>query len=81
MRVLLDAAKAYEGKKNEPAALQYANESFAIAQQASVKQYMQEGYLVLADIYNNLQKNDSAYLFHAAIHFFKRFHPDQPVHV
>ena len=63
MRVLLDAAKAYEGKKNEPAALQYVNESFAIAQRANVKQYMKEGYLVLSEVYNHLKKNDSAYFF------------------
>lgn len=63
MRVLLDAAKAYEGKKNEPAALRYVNESFSIAQQANVKQYMKEGYLLLSQVYNHLQKNDSAYFF------------------
>ena len=63
MRVLLDAAKAYEGKKNEATALQYVGECFSIAQKANAKQYMKEGYLLLSKIYNHLQKNDSAYFF------------------
>jgi tetratricopeptide (TPR) repeat protein len=63
MRVLIDAAKAYEGKKNEVAALQYARESLSIAQKANVKPYMIEGYQLLSEINNHLQKNDSVYFF------------------
>lgn len=63
MRVLIDAAKAYEGKKNEMAALQYARESLSIAQKANVKPYMIDGYQLLSQINNHLQKNDSAYFF------------------
>ena len=63
MRVLMGAAKAYEGQQNESAALQYVNESFSIAQEANVKQYMKEGYLLLSGIYNHMHKNDSAYFF------------------
>lgn len=63
MRILLDASKAYDGKKNEAAALQYASEGFSIAKKAGVKPYMIQGYLQLSKIYKNLQKNDSAYLF------------------
>ncbi|MEO8819330.1 MAG: histidine kinase [Ginsengibacter sp.] len=63
MRVLIDAAKAYEGKKNEVAALQYAREGLSIAQKANVKPYMIDGYQLLAEINNHLQKNDSVYFF------------------
>lgn len=63
MRVLLGIAKVYEGKKNETEALRYVNESLSIAQTANQKQYMIEGYHLLAGIYNRLQKNDSAYFF------------------
>jgi hypothetical protein len=63
MRVLIDAAKAYDGKKNEVTALQYAREGFSIAQKASVKPYMIDGYQLLSEINNHLQKNDSAYFF------------------
>ena len=61
MRVLLDAAKAYEGAKRDLVALQYANESFSIAKEANVKQYILEGYLVLSKVYQHLKKYDSAY--------------------
>ncbi len=63
MRILLDAANAYEGKKNDTAALQYASEGFLIAKNANEKPYMAQAYLLLSKIYNHLQKNDSAYFF------------------
>jgi tetratricopeptide (TPR) repeat protein len=63
MRVLIDAAKAYEGKKNEVAALQYAREGLSIAQEANVKPYMIDGYQLLSEINNHLHKNDSVYFF------------------
>jgi tetratricopeptide (TPR) repeat protein len=63
MRTLLDAAKAYEGKKDHISALHYVKESFAIAENANVKQYMMRGYELLSKIYNNLNENDSAYFF------------------
>jgi tetratricopeptide (TPR) repeat protein len=63
MRVLLDAAKVYERKKEDKTALKYALESSSIAQKARAKQYMLEGYLLLSKLYNHLQINDSAYFF------------------
>lgn len=63
MRVLLDVGKAYVEKQNAKAALPYALEGFSIAQSADVKPYMRQGYLLLAEIYKQLQKNDSAYFY------------------
>ncbi len=63
MRILLDASKAFDRKKNETSALQYALEGFFIAKTANVKPYIMQGYLQLSNIYKNLQKDDSAYLF------------------
>jgi tetratricopeptide (TPR) repeat protein len=63
MRVLIDAAKAFEGKRNDVAALQYAREGLSVAQKANVKPYMIDGYQLLSEINNHLQKNDSIYFF------------------
>jgi tetratricopeptide (TPR) repeat protein len=63
MRVLVDAAKANEDKGNEHDALKYVQEGLSIAKNASVKQFMIEGYLLLSKIYNHLHQNDSAYYF------------------
>jgi Histidine kinase/Tetratricopeptide repeat len=63
MRVMLGAAKTYEKKAENKTALQYALQSFSIAEKAGAKQYMLEGYLLLSKIYNRLQINDSAYFF------------------
>ena len=63
MRILLDAAKAFE-QTNQPAkALPYAQEGFLIAQKANVKPYMVQLSLLLAKIYKDLNKADSAYDF------------------
>jgi tetratricopeptide (TPR) repeat protein len=61
MRVLLDAAKAYQGKANDATALRYALEGFSIAKEAKVRQYMLDGYLLLSKLYKHLRKYDSAY--------------------
>jgi hypothetical protein len=63
MRVLLDIAKAYNGKKQDRVALPYALESFAIAKKAGAKQYMLESYKLLPVLYNHLSRNDSAYYY------------------
>lgn len=63
MKILPDAAKAYKGKNNDITALQYASEGFSIAQKANVKPYMIVGYLLLSNIYKDLRRNDSAYIF------------------
>ncbi len=63
MRLLLDVAEAYEGKKKEATALQYAAEGFSLAKSANIKPYMIQGYLLLSKIYNHLKENDRAYFF------------------
>ena len=63
MRVLLDAGKCYEGKKDAKDALPYTREGLSIAQKAYVKPYMIQGYLLLSDIFKQLNKSDSAYNF------------------
>ncbi len=63
MRILLDASKAQQGKKNEMAALRYAAEGLTLAKKANVKPYVIQGYLQLSSVYKNLQRNDSAYFF------------------
>jgi tetratricopeptide (TPR) repeat protein len=63
MRALLDAGKAYAEKKNTKAALPYAFDGLSIAEKADAKPYMIQGYLLLSKIYNQLQKNDSAYFY------------------
>ncbi len=73
MRVLLDAAKAYEGKRNETSTLQYASEGLLLAQKANLKPYMIQGYFLLSKAYKQVQKNDSAYFCIAAIRSIKRF--------
>jgi Putative regulator of cell autolysis len=63
MRVLLDAGNTYEEKQDTKAALPYTFEGLSIAEKAAAKPYMIQGYLTLSKIYNQLQKNDSAYYF------------------
>lgn len=63
MRILLDAAKTYQAKHDASKALQYAQESFFIAQKADVKPYITQNYLLLSTIYKDLKENDSAYFF------------------
>ena len=63
MRVLMDAAKAYLQKQNDKTALSYALESYSIAKQSGAKQFVLEGSLLLAKLYNQLHRNDSAYWY------------------
>ncbi len=63
MRILLDAAKTYEEKKNYTEALKYAREDFSIAKKANVKPYILQEYLLLSKLYKHFKKNDSAYFF------------------
>lgn len=65
MRVLLDVAKAYAGKQNDALAFRYAQEGFSIAQEANLKPYMVQGYLLFSNLYKKMHKNDSAYYFMA----------------
>ena len=63
MRVLLDIAKAYHGKKMDAEALPYALESLSLSSQAGAKQHIQEAYKLLPLIYKNLGKDDSAFFY------------------
>jgi hypothetical protein len=63
MRVLLDAAKAYEGKNNLTTAIQYARESLAISREANYRPFLIENYLLLSKLHEKLGKQDSAYFF------------------
>lgn len=63
MRVLLDIAKAYNGKKMDKKALPYALESLSLARQAEAKQYILEVYRLIPVLYKNLRKMDSAYAY------------------
>ena len=63
MRVLLDAAKAYSGKGNTMSALSHAYESLSIARTVDVRPVIIENYSLLATLYSNLSKSDSAYYY------------------
>jgi tetratricopeptide (TPR) repeat protein len=61
--VLADMGKAYAGKKNYTAALQYAREGFAIAQQINARDVLQNVYEIYLNVYQALQQKDSANLY------------------
>jgi tetratricopeptide (TPR) repeat protein len=63
MRVTMDIAKSYERKKEMRTALNYALESYSLAQKAKARHYLLEGYSRLSKIYKYLSMNDSAYFF------------------
>ncbi|MBS1947364.1 MAG: histidine kinase [Bacteroidetes bacterium] len=63
MRLLLDMARAYAGKKNFSKAFFYGKQ---VLQQASVikaKQYQRDGYYIMFSIYDKLRQTDSAYFY------------------
>jgi len=63
MRVIMDVSKANLAKGNAKTALPYALETYSIAKQATSRQFLLEGYLLLSKIYYRTHQYDSAYLF------------------
>jgi tetratricopeptide (TPR) repeat protein len=63
MTALTDAGKALEGKHNNQSALAYASEGLSLAILANAKPVMVDGYQLVAKIYSNLGKADSAYSY------------------
>jgi tetratricopeptide (TPR) repeat protein len=63
MRILMNTAKAYEGKRNLSTALSYAHESLSLAKEADIKQYMLEGSHVVSRIHQEMRNPDSAYFY------------------
>jgi tetratricopeptide (TPR) repeat protein len=63
MSSLLNAGKAYDGKKKDSSALKFTLESVSLAQQAGAKQSMIDGYHLLSKIYNHFGKLDSAFIY------------------
>ena len=64
---LLALTKVYLGKSNYQTALAYARELNQTAYRSDNKQFLKDGYELLASIYGHLKKTDSAY------HYFKQF--------
>lgn len=67
MANLLVLAKAYLGKSNYRAALQYAREMNHIANESGNKEYLKNAYELTASIHEQLRQPDSAY------HYYKQF--------
>ena len=61
MRVLLALSSTYKEKGNARIAMTYACELFQFASQAGARQYIRDGHLLLFELYNQLQIQDSAY--------------------
>ena len=60
---LIDAAKALEGKHNNPSALVFATDGLSIAKRANARQSRVELYQLLSTIYFNMGKIDSAFAY------------------
>ena len=63
MRVLLDIAKAHEGKKNAKNALPYALEGLTMSQRAGALHYVLDAYKLLPELYKQLGNKDSSYAY------------------
>ena len=63
MQSLLSIGKVYEGKKNYPEAFKYTKELFQIARQTDNRQFLKEAYQLMATLFNNIKKYDSAYQY------------------
>ena len=63
MRVLHDAAQTLEDKSDHKHALVYAREALRIAEMGKVKQAIVTGYGLLAGIFKNLNRIDSAFIY------------------
>ena len=64
MRLLLDIAKAYEGKKNYEKAFGYTNALLQNAETHRAKQYIRDGYKLMSILYGHTQNVDSAYYYY-----------------
>ena len=64
MRVLLDIARSYYGKKDYKAALNNARGCLQIAEKFRAKQYLRDGNQLMFSIYDRFKKTDSAYFFY-----------------
>jgi tetratricopeptide (TPR) repeat protein len=64
MRVLLDLTKTYTGKKEYNTALKYARKLLHLAKETGAKQFIRDGTGLLWNIYDQLQRTDSAYFYY-----------------
>jgi tetratricopeptide (TPR) repeat protein len=64
MRVLLDIAKAYTGKKEYNTALEYATKLLNLAKETGAKQFIRDGTGLMWNINDQLQRTDSAYFYY-----------------
>ena len=60
MRTLLDMSGVWLALDNLPAALKYGREGLGLALKTGVKQYIRDGYKLLADTYDRWQQADSS---------------------
>jgi Histidine kinase len=63
MQSLLAIGKVYEGKKNYPASFRYTRELFQVARQTDNKQFLKEANQLMASLFDQLKKSDSAYIY------------------
>ena len=61
MWTLLRLVKAYEAKRNYPAALYNARKLLRIASETGARQYVRDAHAMLYKLFDVQQKNDSAY--------------------
>jgi tetratricopeptide (TPR) repeat protein len=64
MRILLDIAKTYTGKKEYNTALEYAKKLLHLAKETGAKQFIRDGTGLVWNIYDQLQQTDSAYFYY-----------------
>jgi len=64
MRFLRDMARAYEGKKDYTPALDYTKQLLQNSQKYKAKRYLQDGYNLMYIIYDQLKRQDSAYIYY-----------------
>ncbi len=67
MRLLLDLARAYKGKKEYRNAFLYGHQLLQTSNQSQAKQYLRDGYRIMYMLYDQLQRTDSAY------HYFLKY--------
>ena len=64
MRLLLDIAKAYEGKKDFKNSFYYTKELLQNARDHKAKQYLRDGYKLMFTLHDLLRHVDSAYSYY-----------------
>jgi sensor histidine kinase YesM len=73
MRLLLNMAKAYEGKKEYEKAFSYAKYLLQNAQSHQAKQYIRDAYKLMSDLYEHMHNVDKAYYYYQQYTYMKDF--------